>query len=126
MVELAIAILFPAVPLAIAGNFSGKDIGVTDGDTITVLHDHRPEKIRLNGIDAPEKGQPFAEKFRQFTTGLAFGQDVTVRVTGRDRYGRTIAGVILNAIGVSLRDRVGAGRLREALSGRARTPARWE
>ena len=40
--------------------FSGKVIGVTDGDTITVLHDRTPVKIRLHGIDCPENGQEYS------------------------------------------------------------------
>lgn len=75
--------------------FQGKVVGITDGDTITVLREGRPERIRLHGIDSPERGQPFAARARQFTAGLAAGQDVTVRVADRDRYGRTVADVIL-------------------------------
>jgi len=78
-----------------AAEFRGKVVGVSDGDTITVLRDRRPEKIRLLGIDAPEKGQPFGERAKQFTSSLAFRREVTVRVTGHDRYGRTVADVVL-------------------------------
>jgi endonuclease YncB( thermonuclease family) len=80
---------------ASADEFQGRVIGVSDGDTLTVLHDRRPESIRLHGIDAPEKGQPFGTRARQFTASLAFGQTVVVRVRDRDRYGRTVADVIL-------------------------------
>ena len=70
-------------------------VGVTDGDTITVLRNGRHEALRLHGIDAPEKGQAFGERAKQFTSGLAFGKTVVVRVKGRDRYGRTIGDVSL-------------------------------
>jgi endonuclease YncB( thermonuclease family) len=70
-------------------------VGVTDGDTITVLHNGRREALRLHGIDAPEKGQAFGERAKQFTSGLLFGRTVVVRVRGRDRYGRTIGDVLL-------------------------------
>jgi endonuclease YncB( thermonuclease family) len=70
-------------------------VGVTDGDTITVLHNGRSEALRLHGIDAPEKGQAFGERAKQFTSGLAFGRSVAVHVRGRDRYRRTIADVFL-------------------------------
>lgn len=43
--------------------FSGKVIGVTDGDTITVLHDRTPVKIRLHGIDCPENGQEYSASY---------------------------------------------------------------
>jgi hypothetical protein len=68
---------------------------VADGDTITVLHDRRPETIRLNGIDAPEKAQAFGNRAKQFTAELAFGQIVQVTVRDQDRYGRTVADVRL-------------------------------
>ena len=47
-----------------ADDFSGPVVGISDGDTITVLHDGKGEKIRLNGIDAPEKGQAFGNRER--------------------------------------------------------------
>jgi micrococcal nuclease len=75
--------------------FPAKVIGVTDGDTITVLHDGHPEVLRLNGIDAPEKGQAFGTRAKQFTSALAFGQVVDVLVRDVDRYGRTVADVVL-------------------------------
>jgi endonuclease YncB( thermonuclease family) len=78
-----------------AGEFRSRVIGVRDGDTITVLHEGRPEVIRLGGIDAPEKRQPFGQRAKQFAADLAFGRTVTVHPRDRDRYGRTVAEVIL-------------------------------
>ncbi len=69
---------------------------MTDGDTITVLHERRPETVRLNGIDAPEKGQAFGERAKQFIGQLSFGQIVEVIVRDQDRYGRTVADVRLS------------------------------
>ena len=45
--------------------FSGEVAVVIDGDTIEVLHNTSPERIRLSGIDCPEKGQAFGKKARQ-------------------------------------------------------------
>src|SRR5438094_4600286 len=84
----------PPVPIAFA-DFSGRVVGVTDGDTIKVMHNGRAEKIRLYGIDCPEKRQAFGTKAKQFTSGQAFGKDVTVQVKDTDRYGRTVGIVIL-------------------------------
>jgi endonuclease YncB( thermonuclease family) len=78
-----------------AEEFRALVVGVTDGDTITVLRDGRHEALRLHGIDAPEKRQAFGERAKQFTSDLVFGKTVVVRVGGRDRYGRTIADVFL-------------------------------
>lgn len=59
------------------------------------LHAGRFEVVRLHGIDAPEKGQPFGAGARAFTAGLAFGKTVVVQIHDRDRYGRTVADVVL-------------------------------
>jgi micrococcal nuclease len=80
---------------AFAGDFTGRVVGISDGDTISVMHDGRAEKIRLNGIDCPEKRQAFGQRAKQFTSKLAFGKDVTVKSFGHDKYGRTIGDVIL-------------------------------
>ena len=46
--------------------WNGMVVGISDGDTITVLHDGKGEKIRLYGIDTPEKGQAFGNRAKQF------------------------------------------------------------
>jgi micrococcal nuclease len=80
-----------------AQDFVGKVVGITDGDTIRVMHDGAAEKIRLWGIDCPESKQPFGTRAKQFTGDLAFGKVVTVRVRDIDRYHRTVAEIILPA-----------------------------
>jgi endonuclease YncB( thermonuclease family) len=95
VVVLALLFLAASATGALAEAFQGKVVGVADGDTITVLNERRPETIRLNGIDAPEKGQAFGERAKQFTAHLAFGQIVQVIVRDQDRYGRTVADVRL-------------------------------
>jgi micrococcal nuclease len=62
---------------------------------IGVMHQGREEKIRLQGIDAPEKKQPFSIQAKLYTASLAFENEVTVKPRGMDRYGRTVADVIL-------------------------------
>jgi len=75
--------------------FTAKVVGISDGDTLTVLRDRSPIKIRLHGIDAPETGQDFGNRAKQGASALAFGKTVTVRPRDTDRYGRTVAEVIL-------------------------------
>jgi endonuclease YncB( thermonuclease family) len=109
-----LAVLFAIVLVALpsagaAGCFTGKVIGIADGDTIEVLRDHRPVTLRLNGIDAPEGGQAFGTRARRFVALLAFGQTVTVIEHGTDRYGRTIADVVLPDGRVLNREVVRAG-----------------
>ena len=72
-----LSILFISLPgLSLA--WSGKVIGVADGDTITVLRDKEQIRIRLYGIDCPERYQPFSKKAKQFTSDMVFGKDVEV------------------------------------------------
>lgn len=73
----------------------GPVVSVLDGDTIEVLHNKHPERIRLNGIDCPEKGQAYGQRAKQAMSALAFGKEVTVQTHGHDKYSRTIGDVIL-------------------------------
>jgi micrococcal nuclease len=87
------AILFPT--LLLAADFTGRVVSISDGDTISVLHNGRVEKVRLNGIDCPEKRQAFEQRAKQFTSKLVFDKDVAVKIFGHDKYRRTIGEVIL-------------------------------
>lgn len=60
--HVLLALQFIAVSAINATEFSGPVVAVLDGDTIEVLHNNRPERIRLNGIDCPEKGQAYEGK----------------------------------------------------------------
>ena len=90
---LGAALLF--VFTAHAEEFSVRVLGVADGDTITVLAGVEPRRVRLAGIDAPEKGQPFGQRAKQAVSRLVFGRTVRVVVRGQDRYGRTLGEVRL-------------------------------
>lgn len=90
-----VLLLFLLPSLAFAESFSGKVVGVSDGDTISVMRSGRAEKVRLLGIDAPEKKQAFGNRAKQYASELAFGKIVTVNVFDRDRYGRSVGEVIL-------------------------------
>jgi micrococcal nuclease len=74
-------------------SWSGKCVGISDGDTIRVMHRGRETKIRLYGIDCPEIGQDFGREARRFTGKMAFGKIVTVQEMDTDRYGRLVAWV---------------------------------
>ena len=88
-----------------AEEFSGRVVGVSDGDTITVLVGLEPKRIRLAGVDAPERGQAFGQRAKQAASRLVFGRTVTVVARGQDRYGRTLGDVRLPD-GSSLNDRL--------------------
>ncbi len=90
---LCVLLILPSA--ALAADFTGRVVGVSDGDTITVLHNGKGERIRLHGIGCPEKRQAYGNRAKQFTSTLVFGNTVTVQVLDRDRYGRTVAEVLL-------------------------------
>ena len=75
--------------------FTGPGVIVLDGDTIEVLHNLHPERIRLSGIDCPEKGQAYGHKAKEAASGLVFGKHVTLQTHGHDKYKRTLADVLL-------------------------------
>lgn len=75
--------------------WQGKVVGISDGDTIRVLRDRQEIKIRLWGIDCPESHQDFGTKAKKYTSGLAFARTVEIEERDIDRYGRTVALVIL-------------------------------
>jgi endonuclease YncB( thermonuclease family) len=83
-------------PLSASGEqFTGKVVGISDGDTISVLREGKAVKVRLYGIDSPEKAQAFGTQARKFTSDLVFQRDVTVVVHTTDRYGRLVGEVLL-------------------------------
>lgn len=91
------------------GNFSyaetldGRVVGVSDGDTITVLDfNHKQHKIRLSGIDAPEKAQAFGQKSKKHLSNSVFGKQVEVTYSKTDKYGRTVGKVMVNGIDANL------------------------
>ena len=75
------------------GTRCGRCVGVVDGDTIVVLLDGKETKIRLEGIDCPEAGQPFSMRARELTSSLVSSKTICLRVVGRDRYERLLARV---------------------------------
>lgn len=100
----------PAVLLALsmlghvhAAVLEGKVVGITDGDTVTVLVDRREVKVRVAGIDAPEKKQPFGQRSKEHLSDCAFGKSVAVEWNKTDRYGRTIGKVLADGVDCGLR-----------------------
>jgi endonuclease YncB( thermonuclease family) len=88
----------------------GTVVSVADGDTVTVLTDEQTErKVRLNGIDAPEHGQPFGEASKQHLSALVFGKVVQVEGNETDRYGRLVGVLLLNGQDINL-EQLNAGQ----------------
>lgn len=100
---LALALVLLLAASAHAGEIRGRVVGVVDGDTVTVLDDaKRQHKIRLVGIDAPEKSQAYGQHSKKSLSDLVFGHTVTVITTKRDRYGRAIGKILLHNLDVNL------------------------
>ena len=95
-------VLFLLPGILTAETFQGKCVSVVEGDTIGVMKNGKKTRVRLYGIDAPEKCQDYGIKAKKFTSGLVYGKEVTVEVKGRDRYGRAIGRVFVNGTDVNL------------------------
>jgi micrococcal nuclease len=85
-----------------------KVIGISDGDTMTLLVDNKPLKIRLANIDAPEKKQAYGQKSKESLSEICWETDATYQAQTVDRYGRTVAVVFCNGKEVN-REQVARG-----------------
>ena len=94
MLLVLIAMVFSITP-ALAAELKGRVIGVSDGDTITVLGTNHQERIRLAEIDSPEMKQPFGNQAKKNCSGLCFNKVVTVNYSRRDRFKRIVGQVKL-------------------------------
>ena len=84
-------------------------VGVHDGDTITLLDaDHRQHKIRLDGIDAPESGQPFGRASKQHLAELLVNREAVAECSKIDRYRREVCRVLVGGADAGL-EQVRAG-----------------
>jgi endonuclease YncB( thermonuclease family) len=82
-------------------SFEAKVIKIADGDTTVLLHNAQ-HKIRLEGIDAPEKGQAYGMKARRAMADKVIGQIVCADWKKRDRYGRILGRIYLGDRDISL------------------------
>ena len=82
---------------------TGRVVGVADGDTVTVLDDSRQQyKIRLMGIDAPEKKMPFGNRSKQALSELVFDRQVQIEYSKNDKYGRIVGKIIVGGVDANL------------------------
>jgi len=102
-VAIAIFCLVAATAASAQTILVGLVVGVTDGDTITLLDDDkRQHKIRLDGIDAPESAQPFGNRAKQSLSALAFDRRAQANCPKTDRYGRQVCRVLVGGVDVGL------------------------
>ena len=99
---LLAAALALAMQPALAEDIAGRVVGITDGDTLTVLTEQREQvRVRLADIDTPERGQPWGNRAREHLSALVFDQQVHVEVRDTDRYGRTVGRVRAGSVDVN-------------------------
>ncbi len=85
-----------------AENLEGKVVKIADGDTLTLLTSSSQQiKVRLAGIDTPERKQPFGNKAKQALSSLAFQKQALIEVEAKDRYGRTVGVVFVDGLNVN-------------------------
>lgn len=100
---IAWAAVFLSAGPALAATLTGEVVGIADGDTLTILDATNTQyKIRLAGIDAPEKKQAFGDRSTQNLAAIVFRKRVTVESSKHDRYGRAIGKVLLSGSDVNL------------------------
>lgn len=99
---ITLFIIFNSLTILSQTVLNGKVVRIADGDTMTILtKDNKQVRVRLYGIDCPEKGQDFSMASTRFTSQRSAGKRVTVQIKDIDRYGRTI-GVVLLPDGTNL------------------------
>lgn len=95
MIRLCIIFLFTSC--SCVAQLTGKVVGIADGDTFTLLTDEKEQlRIRLHGIDCPEKNQDFGQAAKKYLSDLIYNKTVSVKKMDVDRYGRTIGLVTLS------------------------------
>jgi len=81
----------------------GRVVGISDGDTVTVLDASKTQfKIRLQGIDAPEKKQAFGNKSKEALSTWLFNKQVTVEYSKKDKYGRILGKILVDEVDANL------------------------
>jgi len=96
MKALHLSILFFFFVGSVFAQLSGRVVAISDGDTFTLLTaDKKQIKIRLHGVDCPEKNQAFGNRAKEFTSKMIFNKMVTVTEKKKDRYKRTLGVVFV-------------------------------
>jgi endonuclease YncB( thermonuclease family) len=96
-------VFFLANDAAWAKTIVGRVVGVSDGDTLTLLDgQNRRHRIRLAEIDAPESRQAFGQRSKQSLSELAYRKEAVAECPSTDRYGRAVCTVTVAGAGINL------------------------
>ena len=102
--KILFLLLLVLVPAACFCQLAGKVISIADGDTFTLLTSNKQKiRVRLYGIDCPEKGQDYAQVAKDYLGDLIFFDTVQVVYKGQDQFGRTLGIVTIHGINVNER-----------------------
>jgi len=100
---LIVILLVSAFSVSSAATLAGRTVRVTDGDTIVILSEENAQhKIRLQGIDAPERSQAYGKKSKEHLSKSVAGRFVVVEYDKKDRYGRIVGKVLVGGKDVCL------------------------
>lgn len=103
MIRILLVLCLTLSQYVYAEVLSGRVVGVADGYTITVLDSSNTQhKIRLGGIDAPEKKQAFGNVSKKSLSDMVFNQQVEVDWHKEDRYGRKVGKVFVSGVDINL------------------------
>ncbi|OGU24066.1 MAG: micrococcal nuclease [Hydrogenophilales bacterium RIFOXYD1_FULL_62_11] len=94
LARFALSAALAAAALPCFAQLRGTVVSIQDGDTLEVLVNKTPVRVRLSQIDAPERRQAFGTRARQALADQVFQEEVEIVVEGNDRYGRTLGRVI--------------------------------
>ena len=99
---IAITLIW-ALSFSVRADYIGDVIKIADGDSVTILDSHKVQhKVRLVGIDAPERKQPFGKRSKQSLSDLVYRKMVTVKSNKHDQYGRELGKILINGVDVNL------------------------
>jgi len=100
---VAFLLLVLSIPVHAIQTISGRVVSVSDGDTVTVLDsNNRQHRIRLLGIDAPERKQAFGQKSRATLSNMVAGKEVVINFREQDRFGRVLGKVVAQGRDINL------------------------
>lgn len=93
----------------LAETLSGRVVSIHDADTITILDGSKTQhRIRLGAIDAPEMGQDYGQRAKEYLAEQVFGKEVLIEYSKRDKYGRIVGKILLEGKDINL-DLISAG-----------------
>jgi endonuclease YncB( thermonuclease family) len=98
MRALLFSIAFLAAAVPARAELVGRVVNVSDGDTLTLLVDTKQVKVRLDAIDAPERGQAYGRRAQESLAELCAKRTARVVPKGLDRYGRTVGIIVCDGV----------------------------